>query len=570
MNSQLAKIFLEIAEYLAMDNIPFKPAAYEKAARGIESLEKDIEDIYREEGLDGLEKIPGVGKSIAEKIEEYIRTGKIKYYQELKKEYPVSLLELSSVEGLGPKHIKTLYDKLEIKDLADLEKAAREGEIEKLPRFGKKVQENILRGIEFVKAGQGRMLLGSALPLSEKIKQRLEGREEAEKVEVAGSLRRMKETVGDLDILAVSGKPEKLMEYFCSMPEVEAVLAKGETKSSVRLVQGLDADLRIVSAESYGSALQYFTGSKDHGIKLRRIAQEKGLKLNEYGIFKGEKQIAGQSEEEVYETLGLKYINPEIREDAGEIEASRNNKLPKLVNYDEIKGDLQMHSTWSDGSASIREMAQAAKKIGYEYIAITDHIGKLKIAGALDEQEVLGQWNEIDKLNKELDGIKIFKGAEADLDEKGRPEFSEEFLSKFDLVLGSIHSKFRMAKDDMTQRLINALENPLINIIAHPTGRIIGRREAISLDIEKVIEAAKENKKILEINCYPDRLDLKDQHIRIAVEKGVRLSLGTDSHSPDQLPYLKFGLAQARRGWAERKDIVNCLNLGELKKVLTN
>lgn len=568
INLQLARIFYEISEYLAMDEIPFKPQAYEKAARILESLSEDAKEIYKQGGFQALKEIPGVGESIAEKIEEFIKTGKVKYHVELKKKCPVDLEHLTAVEGLGPKLIKTLYQKLGVKNLSDLEKAAEAQKIEKLPRFGPKIQENILRGIEFLKGGQGRLLLGYALPLAQKIEKRLEEFKEVKEVTVAGSLRRRKETIGDFDILVVSEKPQKVMEYFCSMPEVEKILAQGETRSSVHLYLGLDADLRVVAPKSFGSALQYFTGSKDHNIKTRKIAQDKKLKLNEYGVFRGQKQIAGKTEEEVYEALGLKYIEPEMREDQGEIEASLEGRLPNLVELKDIKGDLQMHSTWSDGAYSIKEMALAAKKLGHDYIAITDHAGHLHIAHALSEKDILRQWREIDALNKTLKGIKILKGIEVDLDDQGQPELSDKLLARFDLVLGSVHSKLRQPKSEMTKRLITAMKNSHVDIIAHPTGRILQRREEITIDLKEVIKAAKKTGTILEINAYPERLDLNDRNIRQAVEEGVKLSIGTDAHSINQLAYWELGVSQARRGWAEKKDIINTLGYSELLKLL--
>ncbi len=568
INLSLAKIFYEISEYLAMNEVAFKPQAFEKAARILENLSEDAAEIYARGGLKALKEIPGIGESLAEKIEEFIKTGKIKYHAELKKKCPVDLEHLTAVEGVGPKSIKVLYKKLGVKNLADLEKAAKGGKVEKLPRFGPKIQENILRGIEFLKGGQGRLLLGFALPLARKIEKRLKELKGVSEAALAGSLRRRKETVGDFDILVVSKDPERVMDYFCSMPEVEKILAKGETRSSVRLHLGLDADLRVVRPESFGSALQYFTGSKDHNIKTRQIAQDKKLKLNEYGVFRREKRLAGETEKEVYAALGMEYIEPEMREDQGEIELSLKGKLPKLVELKDIKGDLQMHSTWSDGAYSIKEMALAAKKLGREYIAITDHAGHLHIAHALSPSDIKKQWQEIDKLNKDLKGIKILKGIEVDLDDFGRPELPEEILAKFDLVLGSIHSKLRMPKEEMTKRLVAAAKNPLVDILAHPTGRILGRREEMAMDLEEILKAAKESGTVLEINAYPERLDLNNQNIKKAKEAGVLLSIGTDAHSVPQLEYLELGVSEARRGWAEKKDIINTMSYKKLREFL--
>lgn len=574
INLAIAKLFYEISEYLSMDEVAFKPQAFEKAARVLEELNEDTAEVYERGGIEALKEIPGIGESLAEKIEEYIKTGKIKYHAQLKKKCPVDLEHLTAVEGVGPKSIKVLYEKLGVRTLADLEKAAKDGQIEKLPRFGKKIQENILRGIEFVKGGQGRLLLGFALPLARKIEKRLKELKGVEEAVMAGSLRRRKETVGDFDLLVVSKEAARVMDYFCSMVEVEKVLSKGETRSSVHLHLGLDADLRVVEPESFGSALQYFTGSKDHNIKTRQIAQDKKLKLNEYGVFRGQKQIAGKTEKEVYAALGLEYIEPEMREDKGEIELSLRSAqgklpgLPSLVELKDIKGDLQMHSTWSDGAFSIKEMAEAAKKLGHEYIAITDHAGSLHIAHALSPSNIKKQWQEIDKLNKSLKGIKILKGIEVDLDDLGRPELPDEILAKFDLVLGSIHSKLRMSKIDITKRLVAAAKNPLIDILAHPTGRLIGRREEMAMDLEEILKTAAENGTVMEINAYPERLDLNDQNIKKAVEAGVLLSIGTDAHSAGQLEYLELGVSEARRGWAEKKDIINTMSYNSLMDFL--
>ena len=564
-NLELAQIFYLIADLLEMKEVSFKPRAYAKVARVLESLEKDVGQIYQEGGLEALENIPGVGKNIALKIEEFIKTGKLKSYQKLKKECPVDLDSLMAIEGLGSKKIKVLYQKLKIKNLKDLEKSAQAGKIRKLEGFGQKSEKAILQGIIFVKAGQGRFLLGLTLPLVKEIIGNLEKLTEVEKIKVAGSIRRMKETVGDIDILVISNQPEKVMDYFVGMPEVVKVWAKGPTKSSVRFKQGLDCDLRVIKKESFGAALQYFTGSKDHNILTRRLARKKGLKLNEYGVFsaKSGKRIAGKTEEEVYQAIGLPYIEPELRTNTGEIEAAlqqaqgKPNGLPELIGYHDIKGDCHCHTDWSDGLETIEEMAQAAKKMGYQYIVITDHSGFLKIANGLDEKRLLKQMAEIDKINQRMAGIKILKGAEVDVKDDGSLAIKDEVLAKLDLVLGAIHSSFKMSKQDMTKRLIRAIENPHIDVIAHPTGRLILRREAYPLDLDKIFKAAKANNTALEINAYFERLDLKDTHIRQAKEAGVKLVISTDAHSINHLTMMELGIAQARRGWAEKKDILN-------------
>ncbi len=585
INPKIAKIFYQIAEYYAMQDVAFKPQAYERAGRLIESMEEDLEDVYKTGGVKALMEIEGVGQSMAEKIEEFIKTGRIKEYEKLKKQCPVDLEHLSAIEGIGPKMIKMLYEKLRVKTVGDLERAAKKHLVQKLPRFGPKVEENILRGIEFAKGDKGRFLLGYILSLVRRIEKRLKDLDFVEQAVAAGSIRRMKETIGDIDILVISGKPVEVMEFFCSMPEVEKIIAKGETKSSVRLDLGLDADIRVVEKNSFGAALQYFTGNKDHNIVLRKIAQDKGYKLNEYGLFKVQsskfkvqndnakfkiKSIkkASETEEGLYNFLGLDYIEPELRENTGEIEAAQKGKLPKLVKNEDIKGDLQMHSDWSDGANTIEEMAQAARQLGHEYIAITDHTGELRIAGGMDEKTILKQMAEIDKISKSLKGIKILKGAEVNIRKDGTLDISDKILAKLDIVLASVHSNFKMPRQEMTERICAAMKNPHVDIIAHPTARVIQRRAGYEVDFEKLLECAKQTGAVLEINSYPDRLDLNDAHIKKAVEAGVKLSIGTDSHSRTQLRYLELGIAQARRGWAEKKDIINTMGYEELIKFL--
>ncbi|OGZ33627.1 MAG: DNA polymerase III [Candidatus Portnoybacteria bacterium RBG_19FT_COMBO_36_7] len=564
MNSKIAKIFYQISEYLIMKDVAFKPQAYERAARLIESMEEDLDDVYKKGGVKALMKIEGIGESMAEKIEEFIKTGKIKDYEKLRKECPVDLEVLTSVEGIGPKMIKALYEKLHVKTLNDLEKAAKAHKIQKLPRFGPKVEENILTGIEFAKGSHGRFLLGFILPLVRKIENRLRDLDFVSQAVAAGSVRRMKETVGDIDILVVSSKPEKAMDYFCSMNEVEKIIAKGETKSSVRLDLGLDADIRVVAKESFGAALQYFTGNKDHNVVLRRLAQDKRFKLNEYGIFRGKKRIAGKTEEEVYKVLGLEWMDPELRENTGEIEASDSGKLPKLVDYKDIKGDLQMHSEWSDGAHSIKKLAETAGQLGHEYIAITDHTGELRIAGGMSEKEILRYFVEIEKIDKALKGIRILKGIETNIRKDGTIDISDKILAKADIVLASVHSNFKMGKEEMTKRICRAMENPYVDIISHPTARVIQGRPGYEVDFDKLFECAKRTGTVLEINSYPDRLDLSDVNIKRAIGAGVKLSIGTDSHSRNQLHNIELGIAQARRGWSEKKDIINTMGFEDL------
>ncbi|TSC89754.1 MAG: DNA polymerase (family X) [Parcubacteria group bacterium Gr01-1014_3] len=570
-NNSIAKILYEVGEYLEMQEVPFKPRAYEKVAQVIESLEEPVLEIYKKGGLKAVEEIQGVGLSIAEKIEELLKTGKLKYYDQLKKKTPVNLSELSKIEGLGPKGIKKLYQKLGIKDMADLEKAAKAGKIGKLAGFGPKSEENILKGIGFAKSFGGRFLIGSVMPGIRQIQNRLRGLNNVKRVEVAGSTRRRKETIGDADFLVISDKPKEIMDYFVAMPEVLKVLAHGDTKSSVKLRNGMNADLRVLPEESYGAALNYFTGSKTHNVALRQIAIKKGLTLSEYGLFKGTaekrgKLIAGKTEEEIYEALGMDYIEPEMREMTGEIEASlrqaqgKPNGLPKLIKYGEIKGDLQIQTNWTDGENSIEEMAEAAIKDGLEYIAITDHTKRLAMTNGLDEKRILKQMAEIDALNLKLKTknlkLRILKGSECDILKDGSMDLPDSILSKLDVVGASVHSLFNLPQKEQTARIVRAMRNPNVDILFHPTGRILQRREPYAVDMDEIIKVAKETGTILEINAS-ERADLKDEYIKKCVEAGVKMAIDSDSHTANHFSSIEYGIAQARRGWAEKKDIIN-------------
>jgi len=569
LNLKIAKIFEEMAEYYTMKDDRFRPRAYERAARLIESMEEDLEDIYRKGGIKALMEIQGIGLGLAEHIEEYVKTGKIKVFENLKKEAPIDLASFSAVEGVGPKMLMALWKNLKIKNIKDLEKAARAGKIRALPRFGEKTEENILRSIELSREHQGRFLLGYLSPIISQIVSDLSAVAGVQKVLACGSIRRRSETIGDIDILAQAANSKSVMDFFASMPVVKKIIAKGETKSMVRLEQGIDADLRVIPEKSFGAAMQYFTGSKDHNVELRKIAIKKGWKLNEYGLFdNNNKFLAGRTEEDVYKKLELDWMPPEMRENRGEIELAQKHQLPKIVDYNEVLSDLQMHTTYSDGAHTIEEMAEAAEKLGRKYIAITDHVGHLKIAGAMDVKTIEKQWREIEKVDRKMRGIKILKSCEVDINPDGTVALEDKYLAKFDIVLGSIHSNFKMPKAEMTRRLIRAMENPHIDIISHPTGRVIHKRSGYELDMEEIFKAAARTKTVLEINSYPDRLDLNDINIKRAIEHGVKLSLGTDSHSKIQLPNLELGIAQARRGWATKEDIVNCLPADQLLKYL--
>ena len=569
-NQDIAKIFYEIAFFLAMEEIPFKPSAYEKAALSLETLADDAEDVYKKGGIKALEEIPGVGESIAEKIAEYLKTGKIKEYENLKKEMPVDIKELSAVEGLGPRMIRDLYEGLKIKNLQDLEKAAKIGQVRNLPNFGEKTEQNILQGIEFLKRTKGRFLLGEIIPAVDEILENLKSLKEVKKISPAGSVRRMKETIGDADILITSSNPKKVIDYFVSMPGIVKIWGQGPTKASIRLEKGFDVDLRVLPENQFGSALQYFTGSKEHNIALRKIAIEKGFKLNEYGLFKGKKIIACKTEEEVYKALGLSYIEPELRENTGEIETALKNKLPKIVGYQDIKGDLHIHSNWNGGLNSIEEIAEAAQEMGYEYIGISDHTKFLIIEHGLDEKRLLQQRKEIEKLNSRFkilnSKFRILQGCEANILADGSIDIKDEALAKLDYVIAGVHSQLKMGRKEMTERIIKAMRNLNVDIISHPTGRIIQRREEYEIDFDEILKVAKETKTILEINSSLSRLDLKDINIRKAVAAGVKMAINADSHHFDYLRFLNLGISQARRGWAEKKDIINTQPLDKLLK----
>lgn len=581
-NREIARILFEMAALYEMEGVEFKPRAYEKVAMAVEDLDREMVDIYNEGGFGALRQIPGVGEAIARHLEMLVKNGTFPEYEKYKKRTPINIEELAAVEGLGPKKIKVLYEKLKIKNLAELEKAAKSRKIQKLPRFGARSEEKILKGVEFLKKSKGRFLLGYLDPLVKTIESRLKKVPGVNHVTTAGSYRRRQETVGDIDILVTAKNAGRVMDIFTSMPEIEEVLAKGSTKSMARLKAGVQADVRVLEEKSYGSALQYFTGSKDHNVLLRKIAIARGLKLNEYGLFRGKKQIAGKTEEEIYKSLGLVYIEPELRTASGEIEASlrqaqgKKPGLPKIIPYGSIRGDLQVQTNWTDGSDSIEEMAQAAVKAGLEYIAVTDHTRSLAMTGGLNEKGLARQAKEIDKINqktKELkNGItfKILKSAEVNILKNGKLDIADEALRKLDVVSVAVHSNFNLPEKEQTERIIRALKHPLVNILFHPTGRVISKREAYALDMAKIIRAAKEYGVALEINAYPDRLDLKDSHIRQAVEAGVKLVIDSDAHSVLHFKYFDLGVAQARRGWATRVDVLNTLPCDKFLKKLKN
>ena len=560
-NRKVAQILYEVADLLELEGVEFKPRAYRRAAQAVESCPVPIEDLVRE---GKVTELPGVGKSIAGKIEEIVKTGRLRYHEELKKKLPVDLYALTQVEGVGPKIAKLLYEHLGVRNLDDLERAAREGRIRTVPGLGPKVEEKILRGLAEARKTEKRVLLGYALPLAEGIRDKLRESGLFKGVEIAGSLRRGKETIGDIDILGISDRPHDAADAFASLPDVEEVLAKGPKKTSVRLADGVQVDLRIVPAESFGAALQYFTGSQAHNIRLRERAVSLGFKLNEYGVFKGEERVAGRTEEEVYKALGLPWIPPELREDRGEIQAAEEGKLPKLVEPEQILGDLHVHTDWSDGKGSLEEMAKAAMELGYRYIAIVDHFRFAQAIPGLGPEELARQMEAIQELNRKLKGFRLLSGIEANILPDGTIDVPRELLRELEVVVAAIHTHMRMPKKEMTKRLLSAIENEDVDIIAHPSGRLIGERSAYEVDWEEVFRRAAKYGTILEVNANPQRLDLCAEHVREAIDTGVKLALGTDAHHPDHLWFMRYGILTARRGWAEAKDVINTLSLDKL------
>ncbi|MAF99400.1 MAG: DNA polymerase III [Nanoarchaeota archaeon] len=563
-NIEVAKLLREIGDILELKEIPFKPRAFHKAALTIESMSDDIEDYFKQ---DKLLDIPSVGKGISKLITEFFETGSMKELKKLRKEVPIDLESLNKVQGLGPKTIKLLYMKLKVKNLDDLKKAAKRGKIESIKGLGKKFQDNLIHEIDVVKSRPNRMLLGHAYPIADELKERLSQLKSVKQVEIAGSFRRGRETVGDLDILTISNNQKEVMDFFTSMKDVKKVLAKGSTRSSIRLDNGLDVDIRVVKGDAFGAALMYFTGSKMHNIQLRKIALKKGLTLNEYGLagLKDKKRIGARSEEVVYKKLGLKWIPPELRENVGEIELARRNKLPHLVELKDVKGDFQIQTNWSDGAHSIPEMVEKAESLGWKHLTITDHVGNIGVANPLDRKRLLKQIKEIEKLNKSS-SIKIFAGAEVDILKNGKLAMDKDVLKKLDVVLGSIHSAFKMSEKEMTNRVISAMENYPFHIFAHPTARRINVREPVALNMEKIADVCKERNIFLEINGQPGRMDLHATHVRMAKQRKCHFSIGSDAHSKEELELVKYGVITARRGGLEKKDILNCWNLKKIEK----
>jgi len=568
-NKTIADIFTEIADILEIQGEnPFRVRSYRNAARTIVDMSRSLESLVK--AGEDLEEIPGIGKSMSEKIQEILSTGKCHTLEELRSRVPPGLTELLKLEGLGPKKVKALYDELSVDSVDRLEKAAQAGRLRNLPGMGLKTEEKVLKSIEHYRAGMGRFKLSVGFQYAEALLRHLKGAPGVKRLDPAGSFRRRRETIGDLDILAICGKGCKVMDRFAGYGDVAEVLAKGDTKSSVRLKCGLQVDLRVLEEESYGAALHYFTGSKAHNVTLRERAKEKGLKVSEYGVFraKDEKRLSGAEEEDVFTAVGLPLIPPELREDRGEVQAAEKGTLPRLIDLSDVRGDLQMHTTASDGKNSILEMAQKAKDTGYAYIAITDHSKAVRVAGGMDEKQLAKHLREIEKANRQISGLRILKGVEVDILPDGTLDLKDDILRECEVVLASVHSRFNMEEGEMTRRVIKAIQNPNVKILAHPTGRLILEREPFKINLGEVIRAAVDHGVVLEINAYPDRLDLKDVDARMARDLGAKLTINTDAHSALQLELMKFGVFTARRGWIEAKDVINTLPLERLLKAL--
>jgi len=571
-NKEVADILDRMGTLLEIkDENIFKIRAYHKAADNISALSEDIETVRAE---NRLAEIPGVGKALVEKISEYLDKGKMSAYEKLVKEVPETILDVVNIPSVGPKKAKLFYDELKVKSVGDLKKAAEQGRLLGLPGIQQKAVDNILQGIKVVAAGQERMNLGKATAVAEEIIGQLTKQKEVKRVSAAGSLRRCKETVRDIDILVESSEPAKTMEAFVSLPQVKKVNAHGETKSSILTGDNVQVDVRIVEPKSFGAALLYFTGSKNFNVKIRQIAQKKDMKVNEYGIFsvknEREKYLAGKTEEECLEALGLAYIPPELREDIGEKDLFSGKKPPRLVELKDIKGEIHVHSTWSDGKNTIEEMAAKAEELGYGYLAISDHSARLKIAGGVSPEDLLKKKKEIDGLNKKLKGFRILFGTEVEIDSEGNLDYDEKILSGFDVVVASVHTGFEQPKQRLTSRIVRACQNKYVTAIGHPTGVHLGKREPYDVDFKEICKVAVETNTALEINAFPVRLDLNSSNAYYAREKGVKFVIDTDAHATRHMEYMRFGISIARRAWIEKSQVLNTLTVEKFLKAIKN
>ncbi len=565
-NIEVAQLLYRIADILELQEVQWKPQAYRKAAQAIESLSEDIKELQRN---DKLLEIPGVGENIAEKIDEYLTTGKLKYYDQLKKEVKVDLEQLNQIPSLGPKKIKILYQKLGVKTIADLETAIKQHKVRGLDGFGEKTEQTLEEGIRLIKTRPKRFLYASLLPLVNSILSAFRAYSFVHQMEVAGSFRRGKETVGDLDFCAVSPQPEKVIRQFTSMKDVKDILAQGATKSSVRLTNGLQIDLRVVKDKEFGSAMNYFIGSKEHNVELRKLALSKGYTLSEYGLssLQNKKWIAGKVENDIYRKLGLQCIEPELRENRGEILAAQQKRLPSLITPKDLNGIFHNHSTWSDGNNSLLEMAQKAEALGLKFISFNDHCGPIGITNPLTEKRFAGYLKEIEKVRKRV-GIHVFSGVEIDILKDGTLPLPLSRLKELDVVIASVHLATRMPTAEMTKRVCHALEKYPIHILGHPTDRLLNQREPLALNMETVFQTAKERGVFLEINGSPSRMDLCGEQVKNARDLGCQFAISADAHDVNHLPYYHLGVNMARRGWLEKKDVLNCWDLKKIEKVL--
>jgi len=568
LNQKVADIFSKTAQLLEITGAnSFRVRAYENAARRIESMQEDLADFLCSDTLTSIE---GIGKDLADKIKQIYETGTIDAYEQLKAKVPAGLIEILKLQGIGPKKVKALYETLKIDSIDKLEKAAKSGRLSELPGFGKKTQENILRSIEFYRQSSTRHLLGEAIEVAMAFKDYLREAlgKRIKKIEVAGSVRRFKETVHDIDILVVARSGKEVMQACRDFPLNEAVLGIGDKKASF-IANGIQIDVRVFPENEFGSALLYFTGSKEHNIKLRQLCQEKNWKLNEYGLFDADgKVIASKTEEEIYDKLSMQFIAPEIREGLDEINLALKNALPTFIDMEDIKGDLHMHTFYSDGVNSIEEMAHAGINLGYSYIAITDHSASLKVANGLDRKRLLQQIDEVRRVNEKLKPFRVFTGIEADILPDGSLDVEEDLIPYLDVVIGAVHTAFKMTKSEMTKRILKAIKTGHINILAHPKGRLLNVRDAYDVDLDEVFRAAIDYNVAMEINSSPKRLDLNAEDARRAVKAGLKIAIDTDSHSSAQLKQVLFGVHTARRGWIEAKDVINCMDLTDLEEFL--
>jgi len=570
-NQEVAALFEEIADALELKGeMQFKVLAYRRAARSLEELTDDVADLARE---GRLKEIPGIGEGTAKKIVEYLDTGKMAKHAEALEGLSESLLDLLKIPGLGPKTLALAHRELKVNDPADLKRVLADGSLARLPGMGEKKVENLRKGVEIHEHASARLPLDEATEVAEMVVAHMRKLALVNEVTPAGSLRRSKETIGDIDILVTGKNPELIIRHFTGYPELETVLSAGDTKASIRVKTGthsVQVDLRVLPSVNYGAALQYFTGSKEHNVKLRTLARERGLKISEYGVFRGARRIAGKTEKEVYAAMKMPVPPPEIREDRGEIEAALAGKLPKLVELADIRGDLHVHTDLSDGAFSLEQMIEAARARGYVYIAVTDHSPTAGYAGGLSIDKLKQSAEDIDKLNRQLatshkSPFTILKGTEVDLLPNGKPDYPDRILEQLDIVVASIHQSFRK---NVTERICDALANPHVDIIGHPSGRLLSRREGYDVDLERVLDCARRYGKVLELNSYPDRLDLNDLYLRKAKELGIRIAINTDAHGIRDLDWMRYGVATARRGWLEKANVVNCLGLDALLKLL--